>query len=414
MKKNIKYLITFLFFFLPFEDLIISNLPISGNFKLLGKQFSDVVLFIIYCFYFSKINEKFKSFKILLFFMIYSIMINIYHSTGIEGILNVKSIVRFIPLVYIVSDLDFKLGVFKKNYFVIILIQVFISLIQLISQDIGLVFKPVNIETEMITTNFSAAKNQLELSGTFSTTIALGYFLILYKIFFNYSKPINILIIVILFFAGSKINFFVFLLISIHHLIKNYRKILIPVSLSIVSTVYMGVMFFYSNLVKSIQYENNTSFLAIFSIEFWIHFIELQRGALFTFIIYPLLTKSQIIFGYGSAKSKFPELIEQKISFINYEFYAQIVEDIYLLAFVLYFGVIGLILFSYFLKNLRIDLMKVSMISLQKFDTILILIIFTSLFNQSLEVKGFSFYLWFCIGLFLNEKNIKNENIISA
>ena len=389
-------LVIFLFIYFPFEDWIISRLPFSGSTAVFLKQLPDALLIVTYVY--SAIRYRWltnKTFIFFIFFVIYGLVLCLAYNTGISVFANLKALVRYIPLMFLYPYLRLNIKKMRKVFFYLLWFQLIIALVQFTIPNTATWFKPAsNIETELYTSSFQAIKNFHEISGTFSTTIGFCYFILIYYIFFGMSRLTLSISLFAVFLSGSKIIFALLLTLILWDFLKKFPK-KIRYFYSTIGAILLIVFFpMYESILEIVVASpEKRSFTEIFTQSYWIKIVDLQRGAIVQYIILPLYATYQIILGYGPSSDNIIPNIKNFGTSLNLDYYAGISEDVYALTFIIYFGIIGTVLFLIFINSFY----KRSINSALTYR-LLLTILFLSFFNQTLEVKGFSFYFWLLIG----------------
>lgn len=254
-----------------------------------------------------------------------------------------------------------------------------------------------------------------DVNGTIARSIGYAYFLLVgYMIWLvkTEKKPVlyvlgTLVTIVLTYQAHSRMAVFsVVLMLLVHQiLVKGFRRtsvlafaavpLVALVMLSLGSEVITGD---YLSDVLSDEYQNRA-----------------QRLGLVTYMLPNVFDGGVTLLGHSSDITIVTQAVESHFDLPPFvaDVFAGVVEDVYWLALLLYFGFLGLGFFAIFYgKNIAIqwrlfknardkDVREFAQIAL----LLLLLAIPLNMINQTFEVRTFAYYLWFFVGLALVSGN---------
>ncbi len=435
INKIINYTILFLILYLPIEGFFLKIISFNNLSFFIFSQFPDIIIFVLFFLNLLIKKKYFDYHKIFTFFILFMIINSmiltlIWGSDLFSSISNLKAFLRYIFLIFLVNSQSLKM--YKTYLKAIILsgvIQITIGLIQIIVGQSALTFfSPYELtENNVFQNTFTALRpNNLNIFGTANHNINYSLFLlIVFLVNLNFQKLfntyifyiLNILIPICIFFSGSRTVFFALMICYLFHIYLNNtlnKKLLfiIPFMFFIAAIFYL----FELNISSSSSYSD---FSFIFSGNL-LSVLQVQRFGILQLFYENFLNIN--IFGYSPDKEFIATYMTR-----NFQIPLQIklstlilIEDIYFLAFFLYFGIISLFFLFFILhyvynkvnsfenSNSYVGLLP----SLVK--NILFISLILNLFNQAFEVRLFSFYFWLLISLILYTLKSENESSFSS
>ena len=436
MKTAILNIIIFLVIYLPFEDFILKWLPVSELTFTILRQIPDLIIFSLSLLIFlttlykrNKIDIVRKSlFIILLLFIInaiFSLIIN--NGSFFHGIINLKAMIRYIFLIYIVNYIkpDKKdIKSIMKYIFFIAFIQMAIGLTQYIfGEKIMVFFQPRILHISEFQMNFSALKGEINIFGTMAQEVSFSYFILLSSILWltvaqNYIKSKFIFYIVYLCFffiiciSGSRATLICSLagLLLYIYYNRNFKKTVSYLSLSLI------IIFSALPFIK--KGNSNEDFFFMFSPKY-VKMLEKQRLGIVKYILINYTEDSKLLFGLSPDKNKVVDYIKEKYAPppALYKLMDIILEDIYWVAIIIYYGLVGFVLFIFFLFILFKEISKTDRNtteldqSIQTFCKIMtIILLLLNIIAPILEIRQFAFYYWLFVAYALNEGSSNKNN----
>lgn len=410
--------------YLPFEDFLLKWLPVSETVFLALRQIPDVVvlgLFLLVAVDDAYRKQKVftisnKAFLFLLVFVLYGIVaIRINGSSVVTAIMNIKALVRYIGLIYVflsIRPTERQIRVFLKLILGVAFVEVLIGAAQLFGGEAVLnIFKPFELSSEA-GIKFSAMKHD-ELFGTMSYTT-------------NYASYLLLSIVVLLCFRGALIrgvflNAFFLTLIVAAIFLSGSRSAFLSALLAILLYVHAmwGIRasaFLTASGVAVLVFATLFLEKGTTNVDFWffltpeyLQTLEAQRlGLLRIFMSYA--SDPHFLFGLSSDKGFVVEYLARKYSlpelFAESTLYS--IEDVYWVALAIYYGLIGLLLFIFFLlflykklaalkdASMRSDLQERLFLASK---IMMMLLVPLNFVGQAFEVRHLSFYFWALLGM---------------
>lgn len=367
--------ISICFILIVFEGFIATRI---GNFYVMYffKNIPDLIIIGLFLKIFKLNMFKDRGFLFLTLFVLYAVALCFLNEDPLIAVLNLKSFIRYSLCFYVIYySTSFSIVKFGNLYLALIIVQSIIALIQLFVLDSFA--RPLSVkyfDDEEVVASYS-----IGVSGTFENTISFAYFFIGYIALYrtNYiSKSIG------LFLTYNSMAMVPFVAYFITLLKKHFFKFLI---------------FLIPVIIILINNNFSNQFLVLFTYDYWKFILEEQRGAILLLVILPLYLQPKIIFGYGPNLSG--DMYFYVRDFVG-KYLFELSEDVYLLLFPIYFGLIGTFIFYNFLKYYLKSIKRGNRFIL------VFLFLFLNLFNQAIETKIFGFIFYFMMAIFLKQ----NEN----
>ena len=374
--------------------------------------FSDLIILLIILVYLFKKkftisynNEK----KYLYLFIILSFFSSLFYYDFFSSyLIKIWVLCRYIFIYFIVKNIFDKNEYVKfEKYFIFIFIsQIFIGVIQFF--DIAFLVDFFNPRSDLSKDSNWFLKGEDGIAGTFTFTVHYGYFMFAFSSFILFTNINNrnkiLLLLLSTFFSllsDSSISFLVSLIILCRYLILIYPKLFYNIILTFGS---LFIFLFYDVLNESIKPLANI--FNLFS-EQWI-IDQLRFSRLGVLQLFPLFFSkadiSVILFGFSLDEINITQFINNSLGnnvphvLRNYPMIG--IEDVYWVAHLLYFGVIGLLLFLFFFKKIVLSFKKYSIYNPNFYKLMrlyIILVLLTAFVNQVFSFKTFVIYFFITI-----------------
>jgi hypothetical protein len=440
-----KFSIYFLIIYLPFEELILKYLPISDSLYEIVRQLPDLIVFTVFILLLMNQTLTYKKITILnrqiitylISFIAYATFLIVINESSIFNcVLNIKAILRYVPLIYIIYNIKFA---HEELRFVVKLI-VFIALIQSIIglfevsglENLRSFFEPRGILMENGKFKYTALREQEAAFGTMAYTVNYASFLVLSTLLVVKLKLNRILTLVLTglfmlltFLSGSRGLFLIVIFIYYMFLLKNkhnYKVSKIKFTLiTSISILVLPLLFFNISLNTG---SSNADFFFFLSPEFY-EMLEHQRLGILR-MLFDNFFNLHVLMGL----SPDPKYLENFVlNSLNIPPLLNIVvlgslEDVYWVALYFYYGLIGLMLFLLFIisiyKYLESSFKTNPLYQDDLFiiKSLFFIYIVGSFMNQIPEIRQFTYYFWLIIAIYMNlallERRKTNENHIGT
>jgi hypothetical protein len=325
-------------------------------------------------------------------------------------------LLRYIFLYFILINMKISNKMLMQFYMVLgisFTVQIFIGLLQLLDvQSINLFFEAREGLIKIIVPEDT-------IKGTFKFGVFFGYFILigfalLSPNFRGSYRKIIFFVVAMLFtyLSGSRMAFIGVFIFSIYIYFPRHRLLTL-------TSVFIGLplIFFYWLNISSLEVEDIGSMLGLLSSDYWINSLATGRLGIFSLIlIFFDAGVKQIIFGFSYD-------VVEITAFLNgyYDGLSAIlknnimvgIEDVYWIAFLYYYGVIGVILFVTFYLSIIIKIKKQLRLSghnrqtemIRAIGYLMIFALLAGFVNQVFYFKVFSFYFWVFSALAVNSIN---------
>ena len=414
--------------YLPFEDFILKWLPVSENIFIILRQIPDLFVFsfVFFVLLSSLMKRRIdvvnkKAFSFLALFITFSLVsVFLNHSSLFNSLLNLKALIRYVFLIYIlywIKPTEKQALTFIKAVIIIAFIEAAIGTLQFFGGDlIRNLFEPRKLYSIQYAVT-ALRKGSGESFGTMAYTINYAFFLVVSLVFilgfgkyFSKHKFMlnagSLFLVVAIFFSGSRAAF-LSALIAIG--LYTYYRYGIRIIFYLMP-LFVGLIM----LVLFVDKGSSSKDFWYFLSPRYVDNLESQRlGMIKLFLSYVSALDPHLLYGLSSDKSFFVDYISA-----NYKlplFFSKgtigAFEDVYWIALIFYYGIIGFILFALFLFFIYKKI-----IAFEKFSDItdihsdmlvtckilFLLIIPLQFVNQTLEVRQFAFYMWAIVGFTLS------------
>ena len=456
------YIVLFLTIYLPFEDFLLKWLPIPSQLLALLRFGPEI---IIWGLLFQIIWHKKSTSKQLVatpidiplaaFFISATISIIINGSAPVASIMALRAIWRYVPLYYILVNIDISLNQVSfilRAIRTTAIVQTFLSALQsFMPPSFNKIFAPKSVGLGEFEKNSGAEGGELKVGatfGTFDNPAALSSFLLvgivifMTLMFFGYDSQLlglkNIINTVGFYFGiyatKKRASLVLALLIPIVILFFKGNKRSIIKTLWLYSTMaFIAILYFslsdasvdtsFSGVAAREESIDPASyFLQIFSADYWSESSSSSRGWVMTTITNAVID-SKSWFGFGPDLDVARETIRDIL--IDGEDRRKIldlepVEDIYWIALIAYYGFLGLgiyltvifRLFSVARQLKRYSSFEEYKILGTTFCTLVFITLFYSFVERILKIRGFSYYFWLLAGLVVNAWNVQKGIIL--
>ncbi|NNC84775.1 MAG: hypothetical protein HKN75_01760 [Bacteroidia bacterium] len=431
--------------FLPFEIIVLKYLPVNDVLYSLSRMASEFIIYSLLLYVIAtKLNSRtpFSKSPIhtpLLLFIFYSLsLILINAAPVVDSLINMRAILRYLALFYVIINIDIEYRTVVKLTKALIGIGLLQSFIAIYHHFFGIndFWMPRENVLEIAgkVSNFKilgkgSIRSGREIGvgiGTMGDSLTLSMFLVvcsaliipfLYKTFntniksrFYIALSLAIILLAIL-YTYSRGSFLITLLMfPISWLLVNRIKksaLLISVTILIVIPAFLFVDEIGSDSDEAyinpvMEYvspiENVTS---IFTKSYQERTFEYSRGFMISAIGGELF-RSLTLIGYGPAMNfALEKAIEQNLTFVDYK-NINVINDVYWIAFIIYYGIIGLALFLFILyKLLKVSLYVIRYSDLLYHRTLalsFILILVTAIpytfIIRTFVFRQYSLYFW--------------------
>lgn len=454
MKFRLTWAIYFLFLFVPFEVILLKYLPVSD--RIYGLLLFAVEVFIyilaglvLFRFLASrKLPIGTPIDKPLWIFIGYSLVITVINQAPmLQSFIGLRVLLRYVPLFYVLcfiqTDRNFPRTIFR-GMLAVIGIQTLITAWQ---HYIGLnqVWYPRATELEiggkqfsfkLLNTSFSGGREMGVGIGTFGDSVFLALFLViafavliaalqkgnleskqqrwtvfaltglsLASLFFTYSRGSVLLALaaipLIMFFSGGRKKLLIYLTVGV---------------IALSPVILFGVV---GNSNKSPGYINPkikytdpiSNIFAVFTSSYVENTMQFSRGAILTEIGGELVSSFKLL-GYSPAQEFALEKAATKLFGSNMPINnLPIINDVYWVAFIIYYGIIGLAIFWFILfklfkgalfvyRNTPDPYLRIFALA---FVAIVILAIPYSFILRTFVFRAWGFYFWLIAGLVFAE-----------
>ncbi len=436
------WLIRFIAIYLPFEEFILKWLPVTDRTYALLRQFPDfALLFLAVLLLLHRVSTG-KAIPLIggvadwIFVLFFSwslatIIFNPEADLFIE-FANIKALLRYVLLIYIVlminpSQLEIE-RLFKWLTYAIIA-QIIVSVIQFVGGiSVRDFFAARHVDEgvggirKMFTGDRFSERN--DLVGTMGDTISFGYFMLLGLVLLLFGangKKIKLLastlLVVLIFYSGSKAIFIVSLAFCAGYFVRRYGWLkFTSYSILLLPAILLGL---YLSL--------SSEYLSAASVAFerLMEGMMNSRLGIIVYLIPDVFFTANGLFGFGADRFSFTEYVISTMPAtpsVLISVLPKVLEDVYWAALYIYYGLIGLSLWSCFLLTIYARVGK--LMKYQNFidrrtsliaSSLLLVSIPLNFLNQAYEARSFSFYLWlFCALAILQNRKIIDRTLVGG
>jgi hypothetical protein len=452
-----------------FEELILKFLPVPDKIYFYSRFLTEILLYIAFSLViFSKLLKRIPlsrtplDLPIILFVVsaILSTLVN--HSPIFGSIVSLRPLLRFIPLFYLTVNLNITFNQARKISRTIIFagtVQVAIGILQFLSRgalDSLLLPRATDTEIGGVSKTYILVKTGREIGsiyGAAGDTVTYAVFLIvifiliiskLHTQYFNnlnkdeftikkYSKKTRFIARILIGFLFINISLtyvratlFAVIILGMVHSFKAFGRVRTTIGLSVAMALVIIIFaaippqFIGSEKVK--QRSVFADITGVFTPEY-IRIAKKQRlGALIGIV--PTVIFNKPILGYGAdLSSTIDELNASKISFLTKVWTEEGFKDVYWVTILAFYGLAGLSSMVWMFWRLyycAAMIYKVSQEQITKETSLAVtyiamITVFLLFFNQTIEFRIYSFYLWLLSGLMFSlyfQEKKKTDNFL--
>lgn len=430
------WIVLFLTAFMPFESLILKFLPISGQLYLIAQLVSEALIYVTFlCVMLKKLLQK-QPFRrtpidgpLLLFIGVAVLSTVLNQSPVVNSLLQLRTLLRYTFLFYLVINLNLSTPQAKRLISVLItigIVQLVLGGLQLtVGGPINQLLLPRQVEADIAgqTRNFILVSRGREIGsiyGSLGDTVYFGYFMLFFlAIYLAGMKTITLIDLIVIGaifwavnYSFSRAAVFGFLFVIVIFFRSKFglnRSIL--VTLTLLPTLVLAILFILSTasnstFINPVQEEQGIfdNISGIFT-QRYIEIAQKQRlGHLLGTA--PTIIANKPLLGYGPDEETTINQINQ--SDPNYLLTpltgrtANTFEDVFWVALLGYYGVLGVSIWVYLLYKLYREAWKIyrkttdivhRQISLSVVYSVALAPILL-FFNQTLEFRIYGFYFW--------------------
>lgn len=449
MKFNLYWIILFLIIFLPSEDFILKWLPVSEKIYSLSRYISELLIYSLLIFVI--FNRLFKGLPLrktpidfALFFFILVGLISIIknHAPVFGGLIGIRTLLRYVAVYYIIVNWNMPSVYVRKLIFFIVFIGVFESLIGLLQHFVGIssfwLPRATDLEISGYTKTFTVLEGGIE-KGASIGTCGQSVNMVLYLL-------ISIVLLVSLIYGTFRLSkhkkflLFIGLIVIFLGIVFTYSRgailatiLVFPITLLFMnkkkkimkflamSSVVIAILFGFSMIMNSeigteykLVREEYVNPIDNIRMIFSSKYVEKTEGSRLWVLkeIGGTILKSFTLIGYSpdefTAREKIVKVSKGTLTrLIRYKAF----EDVYWVAIIAYFGIIGTSLFIWILYTLY-NCSKFVLNTTQDYTFFIIavsmatLIVITfplTLLVRTFEFRTFGFHFWLLAGLTMYE-----------
>ncbi len=438
--------------FMSFEDFILKWLPGYGYLRYV----SELSLYLVFFFViFKKIKNKEKLFRtpldgtLIVFCEVAVLSIFLNQAFSISSIIKIKALIRYFFLYYLVVNIDLTHKKVNKLIIVIIgagIIQLLSGIIQKLSGGaLNNIFAPPISQTEILGLQkhfalFTLGREPGSIYGLAGDTITYAVFMLIIlsitfsKLFFELkathkNNNLSLWFSLVFIFLTNVVIVFTFsraagiaavMILCIYaRWLTGDRKFLQVVCLFLgitflLITISPALMSLFEGInlgdfaTKNLRFLQNLTIL--FNKAFVLEHSKVQRlGVLLD--VTPIILANKPWFGYGPDNQQTVASITADAGqFLTYEWLPDYIIDAYWVGLLAYFGIVGVVVILWLfwrLYNSANIIYKTSTYQTTKklalvVMCLVIVTLFFTFFNNVLEFRIYSFYLWLLPGLMFN------------
>ncbi len=426
--------ICFLIVYIPLQEFFLKLLPLSDELYFLARQLPDLIVVALFleiaaCRLLaggrlpSLGGPGYFLAAFLGWALIQPLILSLFdHHVGASNVIEVFVLLRFTLLLYIMVWLrptERQVTFILRLVFISLYIQLALGVAQALGGIAVRDFLAARNYTNTLTgfeKSFTGARVEglNDIAGSFGDTIGYAYFLLIGLFLYirvprRFPKSIVVgsLALVLIYLSGSKT---VFLVGLVGVLLFAMRHARLPVRFYVFGCVMpalVAILPFVAAALDQGEYEYS-SITALFRRE-TIQVLLNQRLGLVVFFLPELVASGDVILGLGADRVAIMDVVAQEYPSVPYVLLAvfdQIFEDLYWLALLAYYGVIGLLTFAMFLYSSYRKALPEFPVSSGLHNSIIAILPYLfwstvafNFLNQCLEVRGFSFYYWLILGI---------------
>ncbi len=466
MKLKFSWVILFLVLFVPFEVVILKYLPVSDTIYSYLRFLVEVVIYLIAgllfarYLYHKKVPPGTPVDKPLLIFILYAIVITVINNAPwFQAFVGLRVLLRYVPLFYVLAFITIDHLIVKRIFNSILIVAALQCVIAIYQHYFGIAsfWYPRASDLEiggkqvgfrLLATGFGAGRELGAGIGTFGDSVFLALFLvicftmaiaamqrtiplsgrikiatgivaaiIIISLFFTYSRG-SVLVAVagiplIIYLSGGRKRLAVYLMIG-----------LVLISPVILYGIFERGSSSESYVNPKIKYTDPFANIAtVFSSSYLDNTLQFSRGAVLTEIGGNLISSFKLL-GYSPAQDFALEKAATKLFGSNMPINnLPIINDVYWVAFIIYYGLIGLAIYffilfrmfavsRYVIKNSTDPYFRIFALALA---ALVIISIPYSLILRTFVFRSFGFYFWLIAGLVFSEwRRLKMEKAVNS
>lgn len=425
-------ILKFLAFYLPLEELFLKWLPVSDQVYLVLRQMPDLLVMglaaslLTYRLAIARsipaVGGRVDLYLVLFVFWSFATILVNQGADLFICMLNIKALLRYILLLYILLLLNpspEQIRNLIKWIVAAVTVQALMGVVQLVGGLSVRDFLAARHVSEGIggaVKKFTGDRfeGQNDLMGTMGDNISYGYLIMLgvILILFKSQRSIGIralfalFLITLTFLSGSKAIFLVSLMVGYGYCLWRWGRsntllmsfLVLPLLAIVTYLVLPG------DVIETAKVSSQRLFEGMMN----------SRLGILVYIMPELLWNPYSVIGFSPDKDFFSDFVEASLPSIPTVLLvvlSHVIEDVYWAAMYIYYGMIGFALWCLFLRSIYKRLKPLTsspsllMQYLGRVATIMILVsVPLNFFNQSFEVRSFSFYLWLFCGLALVQR----------
>jgi hypothetical protein len=428
----------------PFEEVLLKYLPVSDRIYIASRFLSESVIYISFLFLIVKklINkERFRTTPVDIyligFLVVAGLTILINQPPLLGSLINLRALLRYTILFYLVVNLDFSEKQIRRILYLIVFagaLEVMVGWMQMIfGESINPILLPRTTEIEIAgySRGFVLLRRGREIGAIFGTlgdTIFYALFmLVVLAVYLGQVKTVRLHHLIFFLLVFLSINFAyaraavfgVLLMVAIAYRVRAGRTRLISMLIILLLIVLLGTIFFYDSsfiqreFINPLTEQQNIiqNVTGIFTADYFQRAQSQRLGALTG--IPPIVLSTSPVLGFGPDEDNTIEKLNEKLPSFDLPLFKQKAfrkngfEDVYWTALLAYYGLLGLGIFIIFMikfyksifdiykktsnpmtKNLAVTSLSIVGIS-----------IYLLFFYRVLEFRAFSFYFWLFPGL---------------
>ena len=412
------------------EEFILKWLPIPIFVFDYFLLFTDLIILIIIVLFIVKSNFILKIRReniYLLLFLFFSLFSLFYYQEWNSYLLKIWVLTRYVILFFIIRKIfylkDFKR--FEIFFLYVFSVQLFVGIIQYF--EIPFLYDFFNPRSDLPKAANWFVKGESGLAGTFTFTVNYGYFMFAFSAFIllvdkSINKKIFLIFLacILSLFSESSIAFLVTFIVFLRFFSLVYPKIFYRFFLLV---LIFSIIFLREELSSILS-----PLLLIFNMfsEQWI--IEsLMFTRLGILKLFPLFFSNDlftILFGFsldGEALTIFVKnIMGSEIPAILSNNTVVGIEDVYWIAHLYYFGLLGIIffimIFKHIYKNLKFsnNNLKSIHIQMRTLRLYILLTLLTAFVNQTFSFKSFIFYFFVTIAYAMFKIDYENKKLVNS
>lgn len=415
-------------FYLPLEDYVLRWLPFPSGFLVVLRQAPEVLVWTVTLAAAALHLARYGSVRIigrridlfLIGFMVVAGTSTLLNATDlIVALTSLKALLRYIPLIYALILLmpdDAQLARIPRVIILAFCIQILVGLAEWLGGQPARSFFSVahawgGDSITGVPVDLALIFERYDVTGTFARPVVYAYFLLVGLVVWmvRYENRPRIYAagvaaaLLLTFQAHSRMAVFAAVLVVIMHqvTIHGVRK-----TMWMTALLLPGVAAVMLSLGTALT--EDLYFLDVFTSEYQEHALTNRLG-LIVYLIPNVFDGGIAMLGYSSDLSVVAVAVGEHFELppILANVFVAIVEDVYWLALLLYFGFVGFALFALFFGKLTVLVLRLYQRSTndlaRRYALIALLLLVLSIplnaINQTFEMRQFAYYVWLFAGV---------------